>query len=1031
MENNRLMRLFGFRIGKREEEKDLIQPSFTPPSNDDGALTVTSAAHFGLSTIDLDGTTKNEIELITRYREMSIQPEVESAIDDIVNEAIVHDDDGKSVELVMDNLKQSEKIKKAILDEFSNILKLLNFNNIGTDIFRRYYVDGRLFYHVIVDIDNPQKGIQELRYIDPRKIRKIREIKKQKDPETGVEIIIKSAEYYLYTERVVNNTSGVVQASNSLTGIKIAPDSIVNINSGLMDAKRNLVLSYLNKAFRALNQLRMIEDAVVIYRMSRAAERRIFYIDVGALPKIKAEQYIRDIMTKYKNKLVYDATTGQVADTRRFLSLQEDFWIPRRSDGKSTEITTLPGGCFSMDTKISLLDGRELSIKEIENELKTGKELWTYSCEPKTGKIAPGLISWAGVTQKSAQVLELTLDNGETIICTPDHKFPVYGEQYKKAKDFSIGESLIPLYKQNSPLKPNQSYTLTYEKVFDNNDKKWKFTHRLVASALKDIYVQYKPYLEEFNDGKADVIHHIDFNRYNNSPDNLCFMSWKDHSKLHQDNIQILKENPDYINNLKIGVNNYYKNRSLEEKIQHCERSVNMWKNFSKEKYVLVCKNISKGITSYIKNLNEKDRKIRNEISKKNFSKGSQEYSRKLKEDKEFKEYISKIRKEQWTEEKRNISRKQFKEMNKLQWESEEFRENFRKKQKVDFSHNMLLTIIDLVKSKTTHQITIFDVLNELNNNPSLLEELKELNKSKSVPNWNVNKGFTTSLIRKLVKTFGYNSWEEFRIKESLHNHRIIGIKYLDEPIEVGTLTIDQNEIYHNYHTFALSCGIFTFNSSLGQLEDVEYFEKKLYKSLNVPITRLDPSQTVSIGRSTEITRDELKFSKFIQKLRGKFSEIFDQLLRIQLVLKGICTEEEWHDFKEDIYYDFIKDNKFEELKNAELMQERLGVLALIDQYAGKYYSKKWIQENILRLNEEDILDMKEEMDEERKLDLQQQAIDQQNQIQLQAQALELQNQLMPQPDQQIDAGQEVQPTAQPAQPAQKKANTPYHINNQ
>jgi hypothetical protein len=268
MENNRLLRLFGFKIGKKDEEKDLVQPSFTPPNNDDGALTVTSAAQFGVSAIDLDGSAKNEIELITRYREMAMQPEVESAIDDIVNESIVHDDNGKSIELIMDELKQPEKIKKAISEEFKNILKLLNFNNIGTDIFRRYYVDGRLFYHVIVDIENPQKGIQELRYIDPRKIRKIREIRKQKDPETGVEIIIKSNEYYLYSEKIVSNPSGTLQPSSSLIGVKISPDSIVNVNSGLMDAKRNMVISYLqkciaeNERIRTINGWKSVKDVV-------------------------------------------------------------------------------------------------------------------------------------------------------------------------------------------------------------------------------------------------------------------------------------------------------------------------------------------------------------------------------------------------------------------------------------------------------------------------------------------------------------------------------------------------------------------------------------------------------------------------------------------------------------------------------------------------------------------------------------------------------------------------------------------------
>lgn len=545
--------LFGFRIGKKEDEAEqLVQPSFAPPNNEDGAFTVTSAAQFGTSAIDLDGSAKNEVELITRYREMAMQPEVESAIDDIVNEAIVHDDTGKSVKIIMDDLKQPDKIKTAIEEEFKTILRLLNFDNMGSDIFRRYYVDGRLFYHLIVDIESPQKGIQELRYIDPRKIRKVREVKKQKDTNTGIDIITTTQEYFVYSERIMSGPM-----SSTVAGIKIAPDSIINVNSGLMDSKRGMVLSYLHKAIKPLNQLRMIEDAVVIYRLSRAPERRIFYIDVGNLPRIKAEQYVKDIMTKYKNKLVYDAQTGEVRDDRRHLSMMEDFWMPRRSDGKSTEITTLPSG------------------------------------------------------------------------------------------------------------------------------------------------------------------------------------------------------------------------------------------------------------------------------------------------------------------------------------------------------------------------------------------------------------------------------------------------------------------------------------QNLGQLEDVNYFERKLYKSLNVPVTRLDPSQATSIGRSTEITRDELKFSKFIDKLRGKFSEIFDQALRVQLVLKGVCTEEEWGLYKEDVYYDFIKDNNFVELKEAELMQERLGILAIIDQYAGKYYSKKWISENVLRFNDIEMQEMQKEMDEESAEDYQKQSEDQQKQIMLQQQAIELQNELNPNPEAQINAGDEPAPAPQEQQ---MKPNNPYNV---
>jgi len=545
------LNLFGFTISRQKAEEDsLAQQSFAPPSSDDGALTITSAAYYG-TYVDLDGTAKNEVELISRYREMAMQPEIESAIDDIINETIVQDDDGKNVKLIMDNLKQPDKIKKAIADEFQTVLRVLNYNNMAADIFRRYYIDGRLFYHVIIDRENPTAGIKELRYIDPRKIRKVRELRKKKDERTGVEIMAVINEYYIYNDKAITGT----QSNYGPVGTRITKDSIININSGLMDSRRAVVLSYLHKAIKPLNQLRMIEDATVIYRISRAPERRIFYIDVGNLPKLKAEQYLRDIMIKYKNKLVYDANTGEVRDDRKFLSMMEDFWLPRREGGKGTEITTLPGG------------------------------------------------------------------------------------------------------------------------------------------------------------------------------------------------------------------------------------------------------------------------------------------------------------------------------------------------------------------------------------------------------------------------------------------------------------------------------------QNLGELEDVKYFEKKLYKSLSVPISRLESSSGFTIGRSSEITRDELKFSKFIDRLRNKFAELFDQALRIQCVLKGICTDAEFTEFKEHMYYDFIKDNNFAELKEAELMAGRLSLLQQVDPYTGTYYSMGWIRRNVLRMDDDEIKLIDKEIDDEKKKGFEvptevQNAVTQQKMmtdIQMDAQQQQMQQQDM-QAQQPQDAAQ-----AQPQQQSQQK----------
>lgn len=553
------MQLFGFTItragsNKKNQESQSNEPTqktFSIPSNDDGAVTIQSGAYYG-HYVDLDGIVRNEIELITRYREMAIQPELEGAIDDIVNEAIVHDDSGRSVEINLDELDQPEQIKKKIRDEFEFVLRLLDFGNMGHEIFRRWYIDGRLFYHIVIDTASIGKGIQEIRYIDPRRIRKIREIQKKKDTQTGMDIIHKQNEYYLYNER------GIIGAHSNL-GSKIAVDAIVNVNSGLMDAKRSMVLSYLHKAIKPLNQLRMIEDATVIYRLSRAPERRVFYIDVGNMPTMKAEQYLKDIMTNYRNKLVYDSSTGEIKDDRKHMSMLEDFWLPRREGNKGTEITTLPGG------------------------------------------------------------------------------------------------------------------------------------------------------------------------------------------------------------------------------------------------------------------------------------------------------------------------------------------------------------------------------------------------------------------------------------------------------------------------------------QNLGQMEDVKYFEKKLSKALGVPVSRLEQNQGFSLGRSTEITRDELKFSKFIQRLRGKFSTLFDDIMRVQLSLKKICNADEWEKFKEDIWYDFKKDNNFNELKEAELMMNRVSILQLIDPFVGRYYSQEWVRKNVLHQTEDEMEEINKQISDEQQLMQQQMANDPQAQMaQQQAAAQGMQQQAAinaPQaaPVLMDPAGNMLKPDGTPMTPPQSK----------
>jgi len=340
--------LFGYSIKRAEQEKGSKKSiSPVPPNEDDGVVSIAAGGHYGYF-VDLEGGGKNEQELLRRYREMALHPEVDGAIEDIINEAIVSDLYDSPVQIELSNLDASSKVKKLIREEFEYIKKLLNFDKKAHEIFRRWYVDGRLYYHKMIDFEDPSKGITEIRYVDPQKIRLVKEIQKgndQKNNDLSAKYDYGNVlEYYIYNPKGLKQNPMKSATAPTGGGIKIAKDAITFVQSGLLDANKGMVLSYLHKAIKALNQLRMIEDSLVIYRLSRAPERRIFYIDVGNLPKVKAEQYLREVMGRYRNKLVYDASTGEIKDDKKHMSMLEDFWLPRREGGRGTEISTLPGG---------------------------------------------------------------------------------------------------------------------------------------------------------------------------------------------------------------------------------------------------------------------------------------------------------------------------------------------------------------------------------------------------------------------------------------------------------------------------------------------------------------------------------------------------------------------------------------------------------------------------------------------------------------------------------------------------------------
>lgn len=341
-----MVKLFGFEIKRTDDDVEKQLPSFADPINDDGALNLGTAIGGSYGMLwDIEGTAKTEAELVTRYRQMTLNPEIQQAVDEIVNEAIVVDSHEKVVEIVLDDTKLPDKVKDKISEEFENVLQLLDFSNQAYDIFAKFYVDGRLNYHAIIDEKDLKRGIVELRYLDPRKIRLIREMDNKPLPNQGVGTTLKRVrkEYYMYSETGFG-TSAMTNFTTTLSGLRIAKDSIVRVTSGILNESNSVVLSHMHRAIKSLNQLRMLEDATVIYTITRAPDRRIFYVDVGNLPKAKAEQYLHDMMARHKNRVTYDPATGEVRDDRKMMTMTEDYWFPRREGNRSTEVETLAGG---------------------------------------------------------------------------------------------------------------------------------------------------------------------------------------------------------------------------------------------------------------------------------------------------------------------------------------------------------------------------------------------------------------------------------------------------------------------------------------------------------------------------------------------------------------------------------------------------------------------------------------------------------------------------------------------------------------
>ena len=962
--------IFGYEISKKKDKAPQAAVVTPVTPRDDGASIVYSsdsgsygaaAGYYGYQ-FDLDGVVRNESQMINQYRTVACFPEVDGAIEAIVNDAVIIEQGRDPVSLNLDGLpKQYHPLRDTIREHFDHVLNVLNFNDNCHDIFKRWSIDGRLYYYVMIDPKNPKKGIVDLKYIDPRKIRKV--IEYQRENRNGIDVIVGQKSYYIF------NDAGLQSAA---LGVKLSTDSIINVRSGLVDANTGEVISHLFKGIKPANQLKMMEDALVIYRITRAPERRVFYVDVGNLPGLKAEQYVNNVMNKFRNKVVYDAETGEVKNNRNYMSVCEDFFLPRREGGKATEIQTLPG-CLAMDTKVSLLDGRELSIHDIEHEMKQGKQLWTYSCHPETGKVVPGLITWAGVTQKSAKVMKLTLDNGETITCTPDHKFPIKDVGFVRADQLKVNDSLIPLYRRTQYIakhKPNQ----TYEQVYDNETHEWQFTHRLVSN-----------YIDANCDIKHPVIHHADFNRFNNDPTNLVKMTWDDHVRVHNENNTLQKywqevkergewehvraKHAEMTHQKWLALDEEERNRRISQLRSSCRE---YWDSLSPEQYQQRCKNISDNINKYLASLTDEQREQRAAHCRINVAKAKRASLIALQDPIKQAQRVEKVK--QWwdLDDHRQVRGTQNKERYANMDPSK--REALRlqnvaiheEQQMLVIDEHIAKFVVDLCKNKTTHQMKASDIVAILNSNDEIVDHFRMLNKGKKTANW--DGWFTVNNLKNLMcRYYGFETWKRFRHNAKYLNHRIVAIQWLDDPIEVGTLTIDIDEIYHNYHTFALSCGVFTKNSqNLSEIADIEYFQKKLYQSLNVPRQRLLNDNVMSIGNPNEVTREELAFAKFIQRLRNRFNVLFKEALRIQLITTNCIRQSDWEKIRNCIYFEYQHDNYFEELKRIEVFNERMTQLQTADGFKGIYFSKEYIVRNILEMTQEEWEEIQQQMKQEK-----------------------------------------------------------------
>jgi intein/homing endonuclease len=935
---------------------------------------------------DVYAGTPNRIDRYMQYDTMDMDSEVNAALDIIAEFCTQKDKENETPFHTSFRGQPTSTEVKLIKDCLQKWCKQQQFETRIFRIVRNTFKYGDCFF-----LRDPET--KKWLYVDPVKVSKI--IANESEGKIPEQYVIKDINFNFknliaVTPHGITNTSPSGTASytsggslargmvgdtaratgtrfqNAINEIAVDAKDVVHISlSEGLDNNFPFGNSLLESVFKVYKQKELLEDAVIIYRIQRAPERLVFYVDVGNMPAHLAMGFVERVKNEIQQRRIPSSTGGASGSTvdssYNPLSVGENFYLPSTSEGRGSRVETLPGGCFAMDTKVSLLDGRELSIRDIETELKDGKTLWTYSCEPITGKVLPGLITWAGVTHKSAKVMKITLDNGETITCTPDHKFPVYEQEFKRADEFKVGDSLIPLYRKTEKVSAKAN---DYEQYFDNADKTWKFTHRTVADYLKDDVVKFEVYKEEYTSGLYEVRHHKNFNRFDNSPENLCFMGWRDHIRFHGENfastLEYLKENEPELyqarcDAISLGHTKRWEGLADEDRAAVGIKSAEAWARCTPEEYDSWCESISEGLLEYCANLTPEEKEIRDANSRAAFIIGNQKFNEKMQNDPVFYAMVVGKRMTYWTPEKREWRAEQTRANGLVFRETESYKENTKKSadsQRMKYSHKMLKYVINLVKGKTTYQVGLTDVVNALNNDQEMLDELYELNKENTTPNWKVSDGYTESNVKTMVKHFGYEKWSDFRRKESIHNHTITAIEYLDDEIEVGTLTIDNDEKYHNYHTFALSCGVFVFNSQTGEITDLRYFTNKLFRALRIPASYLptgieEASNTVADGKVGTAYIQEFRFNEYCKRLQNLLVQTFDLEFKLWLYSQGINIDSSLFELK------FNEPQNFAAYRQSELDTTRVNIFAQLQEIP--YLSKRFAMKRFLGMTQEEI----------------------------------------------------------------------------